>query len=182
MRSINVAVLSLGVVLVAACSGPESTGIPSGSRRSSGGGGTAGDFAGTFDTTGTGGDVSGAGGIDMGDAQASDPGDVVEAGTDDAQTGVGDAVVADAAGGDVAVARDATISDARDIDGASDAPSDVNGQDVITTATCNATPSQDSQCRSSRTPHRYVCPLSLGTPTGCTQISTGSTSAAYCCP
>jgi hypothetical protein len=125
--------------------------------------------------------LSGAGGLDMGDAQSSDPADVVEAGND-GPSGVEEDAIADSGSGDAVVSRDATASDAPNVDAASDGPADVNTQDVVTTADCNATPSQDSQCRSSRMPHRYVCPLSLGTPTGCQRLSTNSTTASYCCP
>jgi hypothetical protein len=188
MNAARLVLLFLGITFVAACSGPESTGIPNvGGRRSYGSGGSAGDSAGTLDTTGTGGDPAengggngGTGGGDFGDAQASGPGDapsselgdVTEAG-EGAASGRGDAGTSDGVVGD-------STSDARD--GSVDAPADVDTQDVVTTAQCSATPSQDFQCGSPRPPHRYVCPLSVGTPTGCQRISTGSTSAAYCCP
>jgi len=174
MRATRILFLSLGISIVTACSGPESTGIPNaGGRRSYGGGGSAGDFAGTVDPTGTGGDFAtgGAGGIDMSDAQ---PGELPDAADDGA--------VADSS--DDGFSPDATPApaDARNLDAASDAPVDVNARDVVTTADCMATPWQDSQCSSGRPPHRYVCPLSIGTPTGCQRVGTSSTTAAYCCP
>jgi hypothetical protein len=195
MNQARLFLFSLSVTLVGACGGPGSTGLSAAGGRASfaaGRGGEAGTSAG--DVSGTGGDPSAMGGTDdVGDEagviDTSDADTVREAATSEASVAATsdattvaprDATAIDAPVDATSAARDASADAPPDAQ--PDAPSDANTRDVVTTATCNATPQQDSQCFGSRPPHRYVCPISLGTPDGCQRIGTASTTASYCCP
>ncbi|HEY3593218.1 MAG TPA: hypothetical protein VGL13_05070, partial [Polyangiaceae bacterium] len=151
---------------IAACGGAETQGLQGNGGRSSftGSGGTdsTGGSAGSFDPSGTGGDSLGTGGdpLGTGGADVVEPDAQAEAG-DASTNGVRDAA-SDVTGNASSDARTSDASDAR----AADATVDVNARDASATAQCTAMPQQDDQCRT-RPPHRYVCPQSVGTPSGC---------------
>ena len=76
-------------------------------------------------------------------------------------------------------ASDAT-SDASDA--GADARFDAATNDASALSMCTAQPQYDNNCGSGRPPHRYTCPISVGTPSGCERTGSNSTTLFLCCP